>query len=105
MQQRVDPATLFASVVKLLPEALIDSLAPASIFPPRGVGWGALRHLAPAGGVQKGHGEGCWLYPGMGLCGSRPELAGQTVRGGGKSEPGPSPGVMGQLRWGVGVGI
>ena len=54
MQQRVDPATLFASVVKLLPEALIDSLAPASISSPRGVGWGGLRALRLQGGSRKG---------------------------------------------------
>jgi len=43
-------------------EPPIDSLTPASISPPCGVGWGPLRRLVPTGRVRKGHGEGYWLY-------------------------------------------
>ena len=38
----------------------------------------------------------------MGLWGCSPVLAAQTVRGGAKDRPGPSPGVLEQLRWAVG---
>ena len=48
-------------------EPPIDSLAPASIFPPRGVGWGPLRRLVATGRVRKGHGEGYWLYGFVGV--------------------------------------
>ena len=53
--------------------------------------------------VQGGSGKSMVrMVTGMGLWGCSPVLASQTVRGGAKDRPGPSPSVLGQLRWAVG---